>query len=148
MTWVSLASVNPSRLVRMARLRANILDLPVPPLTSSASSDSTTSSTSTSSTSSTTPSQPQPQRTGLNILNQKSYRQDLLNYWPPDLDVVKLADKDPELASANLQDMYKVTMLEKEKRLETRGKFLRVSVQTGRAKKPEGGKATGKKKRR
>ncbi len=51
----------------------------------------------------------------------------LLDYYPPDVDCFKLAKQDPLLNNLNLVDVRKEISVERERKLEERGKFVRVS---------------------
>ncbi|KAI8906597.1 hypothetical protein DFJ77DRAFT_477297 [Powellomyces hirtus] len=75
-----------------------------------------------------------------------SRRQALLTHYPPNVDVTKLAAQDHKLARLGLVDVWMEMKLAREEAMTARGKTPRVSVATGKAKKPEG--ESGKKKKR
>ena len=72
-------------------------------------------------------------RAGQKVLNAAPLKQRLLTYYPPDVDCVKLANQDPRLKPLDLQDIWLHKQVIREKRLEARGKEIRVS---GNEKKP------------
>ncbi|KAJ3019438.1 hypothetical protein HKX48_002081 [Thoreauomyces humboldtii] len=75
-----------------------------------------------------------------------SRRAALLSHYPPNVCVTALAAQDPKLTKLRLIDTWKANRMEREEALTARGKPPRVSVATGKAKKPEA--EAGKKKKR
>ncbi|KAJ3321680.1 hypothetical protein HDV06_003973 [Boothiomyces sp. JEL0866] len=76
----------------------------------------------------------------------KSRREALLNYYPPDVSVVKLAAQDPSLKPLKLRDVWFDIKRDREIMLEARKKNVRVSVALGPQAAPA--KKEGKKKKR
>lgn len=60
-----------------------------------------------------------------------------LNYHPPDVNLLKIAQQDHALKHMNLVDERFITLLHKEKRMKANGKKIRVSILTGIQKKIE-----------
>jgi hypothetical protein len=80
------------------------------------------------------------------VVQAQSKYQELIQYYPPDISVHKLARQDPKLKDLKLRDVWLDTMLNREIALQERNKTIRVSVLLGRLKKEEG--SGGKKKKR
>jgi hypothetical protein len=73
---------------------------------------------------------------------------ELDDYYPPDVDVSKVAQQDHTLSDLNLVDVRKETLHLREKALEERGKLVRVSVVDGLRIRPKDFKKEGGKKKK
>ncbi len=61
------------------------------------------------------------------MLPMVSRREELLTYYPPDVDVKEMAELDPELKDLGLKDVWYETMLKRELDAAARNKPVRVS---------------------
>jgi hypothetical protein len=61
------------------------------------------------------------------IVNAKTQWNELINYYPPDISVHKLAKQDPALKELQLRDKWLDTKLNREIALKNRNKPIRVS---------------------
>ncbi|KAL2911076.1 hypothetical protein HK105_209474 [Polyrhizophydium stewartii] len=87
-------------------------------------------------------------RTGKDVLAAPPLRAKLLNYYPPDVDMLKLSMQDSRLAQLDLKDVWVEQQRAREEALAARGKVVRVSVITGPMKRDAAAaKSKGKKRR-
>lgn len=70
-----------------------------------------------------------------------------LNYYPPDIALLRLSNQDPQLKSLNLVDVRQAYLEKREEFHEAMGRNIRVSVKDGMRKKVEEVKVKGKKRK-